>query len=185
MQHPGGVYNTLEEFTTSWIDKYSTTIYSMNTNSVICRYELQPIPDYLRWLKTGEAHYLPLEETTPLKGTWVDIPSIFLPTKVLDLCFTVLQNPTETIIHQICLLSWVTPQEAHEYQKKIEDQLQSQLMAEKEKEKWKSHELYRTKTKAQLEVLCNNLNIPITSALPKHQLVGLIVEKKGEERTTW
>ena len=76
-------------------------------------------------------------------------------------------------------------QEAHEYQKKIEDQLQSQLMAEKEKEKWKSHELYRTKTKAQLEVLCNNLNIPVTSALPKHQLVGLIVEKKGKERTTW
>ena len=54
-------------------------------------------------------------------------------------------------------------------------------MTEKEKEKWKSHELYRTKTKAQLEVLCKNLNIPVTSALPKYQLVCLIVEKKGEE----
>ena len=153
----------------------------MNPNSVIRRYELQPVPDYLRWLKTGEAHYLPLEETAVLKGTWVDIPSIFLPTKVLDLCFTVLQSPTEMIINQICLLSWVTPQEAREYQKKIEDQLQSQLMSEKEKEKWKSHELYCNKTKAQLEVLCKNLNIPVTSALLKHQLVRLIVEKKGED----
>ena len=56
-----------------------------------------------------------------------------LPNKgFVDLCFTVLQSPTETIINQICLLSWVTPQEAREYQKKIEDQLQSQLMSEKE-----------------------------------------------------
>ena len=56
-----------------------------------------------------------------------------LPNKgFVDLCFTVLQSPTETIINQICLLSWVTTQEAREYQKKIEDQLQSQLMSEKE-----------------------------------------------------
>ena len=47
--------------------------------------------------------------------------------------FTVLQSPTETVINQICLLSWVSQQEAREYQKKIEDQLQSQLMSEKEK----------------------------------------------------
>ena len=111
-----------------------------------------------------------------LNSTWVEIPSIFLPTKAFDLWFTVLQSPTETIINQICLLSWVIPQETREYQKKIEDQLQSQLMSEKEKVKWKSHELYRNKTKAQLEVLCKNLNIP---ALPKHQLVRLMVEKKG------
>ena len=68
------ICNTLKDFTTSWIDKYSTTIHSMNPNSVICRYKLQPVPDYLQWLKTGEAHYLPLEETAALKGTWVDIP---------------------------------------------------------------------------------------------------------------
>ena len=51
-------------------------------------------------------------------------------------------------------------------------------MSEKEKEMWNSHELYRNKTKAQLELLCN---IAVTSALPKHQLVHLIVEKKGED----
>ena len=53
-------------------------------------------------------------------------------------------------------------------------------MSEKEKEMWNSHELYRNKTKAQLKVLCNNLNIPVTSALPK-QLVHLTVEKKGKD----
>ena len=41
------ICNILKDFTTSWIDKYSTTIYPMNTNSVIRRYELQPIPNYL------------------------------------------------------------------------------------------------------------------------------------------
>ena len=41
------ICNTLKGFTTSWIDKYSTTIYSMNTNNVIRRYELQPVPDHL------------------------------------------------------------------------------------------------------------------------------------------
>ena len=68
-----------------------------------------------------------------------------------------------------------------EYQKKIENQLQSQLTSEREMEMWKSHELYRNNTKAQLEVLCRSLHIPVVSALPKHQLVRLIAEKKGED----
>ena len=55
----------------------------------------------MRWLKTGETHYLPLEEIAALEGTWIDISAIFLPTKVLDLCFTVLQSTAEAIIHQI------------------------------------------------------------------------------------
>ena len=53
-------------------------------------------------------------------------------------------------------------------------------MSENEKENWKSHYLYRNNTKAELEVLCRNLNIPVVSTLPKHQLVRLIAKKKGE-----
>lgn len=52
---------------TSWIDKYTTSLYSYSVSEdVKCRrYEVQPIPDFLRWYKTGE---LPLEERA-LLGT--------------------------------------------------------------------------------------------------------------------
>lgn len=53
-------------------------------------------------------------------------------------------------------------------------------MSEKEKEKWKSHELYHNKTKEQLEVLCKKLEYPCYISSSKTP-VRLIVEKKGEE----
>ena len=40
---------------TAWMDKYTSVLYSeLDTQSR--RFELQPIPDYLRWLKTSELH---------------------------------------------------------------------------------------------------------------------------------
>ena len=71
---------------TSWLDQYTTSVYSIG--DVECKqYELQPVPDYLRWYKTGELHYLPLEERTLLnKGPWDDIPEAYLPSRVLELC---------------------------------------------------------------------------------------------------
>ena len=95
-----------------------------------------------------------VEEITPLESTSSSIPS----NKGLGPLLDSATNPTKTTIHQITLLSWVTPQEVREYQKKIEDQLQSQFMSEKE-EKWKSHDLYCNNTKAELEVLCRNCRI--------------------------
>ena len=46
------------------------------------RFEVQPVPDYLRWVKTGELHYLPLGERALILGPWDEIPGAFLPTKV-------------------------------------------------------------------------------------------------------
>ena len=127
--------NTLfDDITTCWADKYSTTIYSYSMEG--SNYQLQPIPDYLRWFRTGEAHYLPLEEVALLlKGSWITIPAVFLPSKVLELCFTVVPHPDDNIIHQMSLLSWSTVKEVKEYQRKLEVQLELQLQAEKEK-KW-------------------------------------------------
>ena len=98
-----------EEGRTAWLDKYTTALYSAKED--VRKYQLQPIPDYLRWFKTGELHYLPLEERMLLLGPWDDIPSVYLPSKVLDLCFNVFQHPSDDIIHLISLLSWTTPQE--------------------------------------------------------------------------
>ena len=67
--------NSLIEGTrTAWLDKYTSSIYSNRDGSVSRNYELQPLPDHLRWLKTGELHYLPLEERCLLKGDWDSIP---------------------------------------------------------------------------------------------------------------
>ena len=42
-------------------------------------------------------------------GIWDEIPAAFLPTtcKILELCFIVIQHPTDDMIQQISLLSWV------------------------------------------------------------------------------
>ena len=53
------------------------------------------MPDYLRWRKTGELHYLPLEEKVLLTGSWDDIDGVYLPSMVLDLCFNLVQQLTD------------------------------------------------------------------------------------------
>ena len=53
---------------------------------------------------------------------------------------------------------------------------------EVEKEEWKTHPLYRTKTKVQLEGDCRSLKIPVTTSLHKHELVNLIFEKRAEPK---
>ena len=165
----------------SWLDKYTTSLYSIS--DVQCkRYELQPVSDFLRWLKTGELHYLPLEERKLLKeGPWDDIPEACLPSRVLNLCFSlILDLPNELITQQISLLSWVTPYEVREYYKNQRCQYEQQIESEREKDRWKSHDLYKGKTKPELEKMCRKLRIPVTSTLLKHQLVSLIAKNSGE-----
>ena len=144
------------------------------------RYELQPIPDYLRWFKTGELHYLPLEERAILSGAWDDIPEVLLPSKVLDLYFAIVDQPSDDIVRQISLLSWTTPSEVKQYYKNIQIEIESQVKSEREKERWKSHPLYKENTKVKLEAQCRSIKIPVTAALHKHELVSLICERKGE-----
>ena len=88
-------------------------------------------------------------------------------------------QPTETIIQRMSLLSWTTPTDVINYIKKVQTQIDSQLEAELERERWKRHPLY--KTKVQLEAECKQLKIPVTSSLTKQQLAALIVQKKGEQ----
>ena len=170
----------LDGIRTSWLDKYTTCLYTTEMERECRRFELQPLPDYLRWFKTGELHYLPLEERALVLGPWDEIPGAFLPTKVLDLCLSVIQEPPESIIKQMALLSWVTQTEVTNYIKKVQTQIEAQLEAELEKMRWRTHPLYKSKTKAQLEAECKQLKIPVTSNLAKHQLTTLIVKKKGE-----
>ena len=166
----------------SWLDKYTTSLYSIS-DTECKRYELQPVPDFLRWFKTGELHYLPLEERKLLKeGPWDNIPEAYLPSRVLDLCSSlILDLPDELITQQISLLSWVTPYEVREYYKNQSNQYEQQIESEREKDRLKSHDLYKSNTKPELEKICRKLRIPVTSTLLKHQLVSLIIKNKGEQ----
>ena len=60
---------------TCWSDKYSTVIFNPDISRARedkC-FTMQPIPDYVRWLKTGgEMHYLPLEKLQQLHTEVVD-----------------------------------------------------------------------------------------------------------------
>lgn len=70
-----------------------------------------------------------------------------------------------------------------EYQKKIDEQLQSQLNSELEKDRWREEAIYKENTKPQLDVMCRQLGIPVTPALLKHQLCSLIYQKQRRTPT--
>ena len=97
--------------------KYSTILYSSSTIS--CRREeVQPLPDIPMWLKTCELHYMPWQEAALLEhGPWNDIPGLFVPTKILDLCFLVIPKPPQDVAQLIA------PKEAKEYYDKLETQV--------------------------------------------------------------
>ena len=101
-----------------------------------------------------------------------------LPSRVLNLCFSlILDLPNKLVTQQISLLSWVTPYEVREYYRSQRSQYEQQIEYERENDHWKSHNLYKGKTKPELE-MGRKLRIPVTSStLSKHQLVSLIAKQ--------
>ena len=162
-----------------WKDKYSTILYNPLTN--LKRYEIQPLPDIERWFKCHELHYMPYQEVALLEhGQWDEIPGLFLPSKVLDLCYMAIPKPPQDIAKLIALLAWTTPSEAKEYYSRLDDQVVRILEADQQREKWKHHPLYKH-TKPELEKMCRSLKLPVSPSLTKHQLVTLIANSKGEK----
>ena len=86
-----------------------------------------------------------------------DIPSVYLPSRVLGLCFSVLQCP---------LMTDFTP-----IMDNTTRSSSSSTEPELEWARWKSHQLYKSTTKLKLEAIVQRTKIPITPALQKHQLL--------------
>ena len=114
-------------------------------------------------------------------GPWEDIPGLFLPSKILELCVVTMPNPPPHIQHLITLLAWVTPVDATEFYSKLNTQAKSILEADQQCEQWKNHPLYVNNTKEELEKLCRSLKVPVKATTNKHQLVILICSHRGEE----
>lgn len=95
---------------------------------------------------------MPYSERAILEhGLWDDAPGIFLPSKVIDLCHSLVPDPPPDVMTCIALLAWVTVSEVREYYDKLEKSMADTRQADEERERWKNHKLYRTQTKLQLE----------------------------------
>lgn len=103
-----------------WADKYSTT--SMDSNN----YEMQPILDILWWFTTYHRRW---QHYSKDDGSAFQQYSCQV-SKFLKLCFTLLPNSDENIDEPSVM---VDSEEVKQYQRKLQDQLEAQLKAEKDK----------------------------------------------------
>ena len=72
----------------TWRDKYTFCNIEPGCDADKRLFPYQPVPDYLRWLQTGEFYYLSQEKLkNPPVGSWTKLPSLFMPTDILDLAF--------------------------------------------------------------------------------------------------
>ncbi len=174
--------NTFAEYRTCWKDKYTVSIYPTKSSVEGCRRtELQPLPDFVRWLKTSELHYLPYEERLQIRsGAWDDIPATFLPSKVLRLAYKLMPEPPQHVTKLLALLAWVPEAEVVTYFEKLSSEDAQTLKEDMAREQWKKHKLYSQHTKLHLEKMCHALKIPVASSLVKHDLVKLIADKNEE-----
>ena len=103
-----------------------------------------------------------------LVGTWDECPSLFLPEKVLDLCYRVLLTLSKETMMPITFLSWVSSDEASAYFSNMHKKWQAQKEDDMKKEKWKQHPWYK-ENKVILIKMCNSSGIFPTGK--KHELV--------------
>ena len=176
------IQSELIEERTAWLDKYTSVLYSPIKEDII-RHELQPVPDYLRWLKTCELHYMPYHERCELQhGPWDETPGFFMPSAILNIAFISIPDPPPHIMKLLAILAWVPTSEAQKYYTELQSNALETIHSDLEREKWKDHPLYTKHTKSQLLEMCQSLKVKIAkSSTNKHQLVALLAEKKGEQ----
>ena len=178
--------NALEEEAerTCWSDKYSTTIINPDVEHelVDMRYlTIQPIPDYVRWFKTGgEMHYLSLETQQKLDSRIIDeTPGAFIPSRILELTFKNFRNGLENVLPSICFLSWCTVDDVTKFNKHFGDKLDETFRIDKEREFWSQDEWYQHYDKSQLQNLCKKDGISAEGR--KHECLKRLTEKLSRE----
>ena len=143
-------------------NKYTTTILSPEIAEDDKKYLFtQPIPDYMRWFKSGgELHYFPFEKMKKLNTDVIDAtPAAFLPSKILDIAFKLFKHDVDSIRSSIALLSWCPEDEVIKYFSDFSEKLDKSFENDKEREYWRQHELYKTNDKATLKRQCHDWKI--------------------------
>ena len=136
---------------TAWIDKYTTTLFS-KTTMPIPRFNPQPLPDYVRWVKTCEFHYMTSEEASLLEeGPWHDIPGLFIPSRILDICYTIFPQSSKELKKLLSILAWTVPKEVEKFYEQCSQQVQRLLEEDERLEMWKNHCLYKCNSEEELQ----------------------------------
>ena len=173
--------NTLTAKRTTWMDKYQVTFYRPNEQwrgDVLIRKELQPIPDYVRWVSTGgELHYLTFEKNLALKGDWDNCPGLFRPERLLDILISINSDPPDYIFHAIALFVWLTENDTRQYFKEQHEKFQHELREDLKREKWKGHQLFAKNVDA-LQEMCRKNGLSVKGQ--KHHLVERIATASNE-----
>ena len=179
------LYNKYCTKITAHRDKYTICIVTPEADIVASMPNvIQPIPDYLRWLKTNELHHLHLSERVKIRsGLWDEMPGLFLPSTIMDFVFRLLHySPPDDIVLLIALLVWIPPSEVIAYLKMKKDEMIATIDGDQERERWKNHLLYTDNSKNDLQQMCRKQHIPVPCGYTKHNLVKLISEKNGEDQ---
>lgn len=106
-------YNTLTSSKTAFKDDYNTTVFRQDEcwrgATPLEHFDRQPLPDFKLWEDAGELHYTGYEERRDFpSGPWDESPGIFLPEKVLNICFRVLPTPSQAVMTSVAFLAWVS-----------------------------------------------------------------------------
>ena len=162
------------------VDKYSVSIYQENddwrSKEPLERFDRQPLPDYQRWIESGELHYLSYEARRDFpRGPWDECSGLFLPEKVLESAFRVLPSPLEEELRSIAYLTWISIDKASQFYASAQKQLSQQKEEDLKREAWKLHPLYKESRTALIE-RAGGMN----PNLKKYELVQQIVESSGD-----
>ena len=145
---------------------------------VLTRKELQPIPDYVRWVSTGgELHYLTFEKRLGLKGDWDNSPGLFRPERLLDILISINSDPPDYIFHTIASFVWLTENDTRQYFTEQHEKFRHELREDLEREKWKGHKLFANNVDA-LKEMCRKKGLSAKG--PKHHLVERIATATNE-----
>jgi hypothetical protein len=133
------------ESRTAWIE---ATFYRPNEQwkgDALPRKEMQPIPDYIRWLATGgQLHYLSFDRIQLMKGDWDNCPGLSRPARMLDMLMAM--NPPPSYFATVALLVWIPEQDVRRYYKEQHDKMVAEIEEDQERERWRSHALFSKKS---------------------------------------
>ena len=159
---------------TAWIDKYHVTFYRPNnewiTRHIASRRELQPIPDYVRWITTGgELHYLSHERVLMMEGEWNERPGLFRPERLLDILISLNSDPAAYIFPVLASLVWLPENEVKQYYEDQRAKFKGELDKDIEREKWRGHELF-SKNLNTLQSICKKNGLSSKGQKHKFQM---------------
>ena len=172
-----------EGLRTCWQDKYSTVVYNperMTANELKdANREMQPIPDFVRWLQSGELHYMPLEKVCELNiNSLTYTPGLFLPSTILEMFFKALKVLDDSLLPYLSLISWCPMDKVNTFFENYQTTLEDTFANDKDREYWSQHDLYKENSKESLKKIAKRANVLSTEG-KKHELVKRLVEAMG------